>query len=135
MADKNPAQAITTIKRIEMLCDFLENPAVVKAVDEAIPFTGITRAPGALGFDIPLWMGLGTVGLWAALDAFSERAALPRTKCAICKRMCIRGRFGPYARDNEEPILGELDESPSPLRAQFRGRRRCRVFQQKTARA
>jgi hypothetical protein len=69
MADKNPAQAITMIKRIEMLCDFMENPAVVKAVQDAIPFTGITRDPGALGFDIPQWAGLGTVGIWAALDA------------------------------------------------------------------
>jgi hypothetical protein len=109
MANTNPAQAINLVKRVEMMCDFLEHPIITQAIENGVPVT-MPRLPGALGFDIPLWVGLGTVGLWAALDAFSERAAIPRTKCAICNRICIRGRFGPYARDNEESILGELDD-------------------------
>jgi hypothetical protein len=111
MADKNPAQAITMIKRIEMLCDFMENPAVVKAVQDAIPFTGITRDPGALGFDIPQWAGLGTVGIWAALDAYAERADLPRDQCPICdRRSCISKRFENYIGDDESDSIAELED-------------------------
>ena len=109
MADTNPAKAIDLVKRIAMMCDFLKNPIIVQAIENGVPVT-MPRQPGALGFDIPLWVGLGIVGLWSALDAFSERAALARTKCTICNRMCIRGRFTPYAKSNEPSILGELDD-------------------------
>jgi hypothetical protein len=109
MADTNPTRGIEIVKRIAMMCDFLENPIIMQAIENGVPVT-MPRLPGALGFDIPLWVGLGMVGLWSALDAFSERAAIPRTECAICNRVCIRGRFGPYVQDNEESILGELDD-------------------------
>jgi hypothetical protein len=109
MADTNPARAIDIVKRIAMMSDFLENPIITQAIENGVPVT-MPRAPGALGFDIPLWVGLGMVGLWSALDAFSERAALTRNKCAICNRICIRGRFTPYAQGNEPSTLGELDD-------------------------
>jgi hypothetical protein len=109
MAATNPAQAINLVKRIEMMCDFLEHPLIIQAIENGVPVT-MPCLPGALGFDVPLWVGLGMVGLWSALDAFSERAAIPRTRCTICDRICIRGRFGPYAHDNEKSILGELDD-------------------------
>jgi len=109
MADGNPALGIVLAKRIEMMCDFMGHPAIVQAIEDAVPVT-MPRLPGALGFDIPLWVGLGTVGLWAALDAFSERAKLSSRECATCKRICIVARFAPYAEDNEESILAELDD-------------------------
>jgi hypothetical protein len=28
---------------------------------------------GNMGFDVSLWLGLGLVGLWSALDAFAEK--------------------------------------------------------------
>jgi len=69
------------------------------------------RAPGALGFELPLWVGLGTVGLWAALDAFSERAALPRPRCASCGKKCMPARFGaPYIQGTDGQSLKELDD-------------------------
>ena len=70
MADRNPQRAIGVVDRVEMMCNFLETQAVRDAVAAAVPVT-MPRAPGALGFDIPLWVGLGCVGLWAALDAFA----------------------------------------------------------------
>lgn len=67
-------------------------PGTNTAVEQNVPVS-MPRAPGALGFDIPLWVGLGTVGLWAALDAFSERAGLPSPKCMVCGKRCMPERF------------------------------------------
>jgi hypothetical protein len=74
------------------MCNFLEHPVITTAIEQHVPVS-MPRAPGALGFDIPLWVGLGTVGLWAALDAFSERADLPRPRCAVCGKKCMPARF------------------------------------------
>lgn len=109
MADRNPALALDVVRRVEMMCDFIENPAIRTAVEQAVPVS-MPRAPGALGFDIPLWVGLGTVGLWAALDGFSERANLPRPQCAICGRCCIPARFAPHTQGNESQGLKELED-------------------------
>jgi len=109
MADRNPARALDVVGRVEMMCDFFENPAIRTAVEQAVPVT-MPRAPGALGFDIPLWVGLGTVGLWAALDGFSERAALPDPQCATCGRRCIHARFVPHTQGNEGLSLAELED-------------------------
>jgi hypothetical protein len=69
------------------------------------------RLPGALGFDIALWVGLGTVGVWAALDAFAERAGLTRSQCLTCKRRgCISPRFARYTQGNEGQSLKELED-------------------------
>jgi hypothetical protein len=92
MADKNPSKALSVVTRIEMMCDFIEHPAIRTAVEQAVPVS-MPRLVGALGFDIPLWVGLGAVGLWAAPDGFSERAGLPWRKCPICGRHCMPQRF------------------------------------------
>ena len=64
---------------------------------------------GSLGFDAPIWVGLGIVGLWAALDAFAERAKLNRIKCAICEGKCIPSTFAGYTQGNEGQALQELE--------------------------
>jgi hypothetical protein len=109
MADKNPARALSVVTRIEMMCDFIENPVIKTAIEQAVPVS-MPRAPGALGFDIPLWVGLGTVGLWAALDGFSERAALKKCPtCPICKMRCMPVRFAVVGiQDNDG--LKELED-------------------------
>jgi hypothetical protein len=106
--DTNPARAINVVRRVEMMCDFIENPAIRTAVEQAVPVT-MPRAPGALGFDIPLWVGLGIVGLWAALDAFAERAGL-HGRCPTCGRSCIRARFHSAVQGNEDLSLAELED-------------------------
>jgi hypothetical protein len=109
MADHNPSQAMGVISRIEMMC--VDRQDIQKAIDDAIPYTGITRERGALGFDTPIWVGLGTVGIWAALDAYSERAGWIQKPCAKCRRnSCIQEKFRRQDKDNEEAILGELDD-------------------------
>jgi hypothetical protein len=110
MADMNPGRALDVVRRVEMMCDFIENPAVRSALEQAVPVT-MPRAPGALGFDIPLWVGLGIVGLWAALDGFAERAALPDpAACLACGRRCIPARFASYTRGTEGLGLAELED-------------------------
>ena len=109
MADMNPGRALNVVNRVEMMCDFIENPAVRTAVEQAVPVT-MPRAPGALGFDIPLWVGLGIVGLWAALDAFSERAALSKPACSACGRQCIPARFASRTQGTEGLSLEELED-------------------------
>jgi hypothetical protein len=53
----------------------------------------------------------GIVGLWAALDAFYERAGLTNTnKCAICdSRYCIPARFANYCEGDESKVLAFED--------------------------
>jgi hypothetical protein len=93
MADRNPARALRVVERIEAMCNFIEHPIITTAIEQHVPVS-MPRAPGALGFDIPLWVGLGTVGLWAALDAFAERATLPDPpKCTTCGNRCMPARF------------------------------------------
>jgi hypothetical protein len=58
-----------------------------------------------------LWVGLGTVGLWAALDGFADRAALPRSQCKICNRKgCVPARFAGHVQDDEGRSLEELED-------------------------
>lgn len=99
MADKSPSKAINVVTRIEMMCDFIEHPAIKAAVTAAVPVS-MPRLVGALSYDIPLWVGLGTAGLWAALDGFSERAGLDRKqKCPICGQSCMPQRFAAGAQN------------------------------------
>jgi len=109
MAEMNRGPALNIVKRIEMMCDFIENPAIQTAVVQAVPVT-MPRSPGALGFDIPLWVGLGLVGFWAALDGFSERADLPSRKCPICKAYCMPARFAAQCLDSDSRSLEELED-------------------------
>jgi hypothetical protein len=111
MADRNPARALTVVKHIVEMCDFIEHPAIKNAVEQAVPVS-MPRLPGALGFDIALWVGLGTVGLWAALDAFADRAGLTKSNCPRCDRSsCIWMRFPPHPpQGNESQSLQELED-------------------------
>jgi hypothetical protein len=109
MADINPARAIDVVTRVVRMCDFIEHPAIKTAAAGAAPVP-IPPDVGALGFDIRHWVGLGIVGLWAALDEFSLRAALSRPRCATCGRKCVPARFASYAQGDEGRTLEELDD-------------------------
>jgi hypothetical protein len=75
MADTNPARALDQVKRIVELCDFIEHPATREAIEQKIVPAPMPRVRNAV-VDMSVWVGLGIVGLWAALDAFAERAEL-----------------------------------------------------------
>jgi hypothetical protein len=95
------------VNRIEYLCDFIDT---IK--DDALARVPVTmpRDVGSLGFDTPLWVGLGTVGLWATLDAFAERATL-ENKCNVCgKPSCVAGRFAPKVTNADRKGLEELED-------------------------
>jgi hypothetical protein len=110
MTDRNPERALRVAEQVVKMCDFLEHSIITVAINNGVPVS-MPRTPGALGFNIPLWVGLGTVGLWAALDAFAKRAGLTKTQCGSCKsRNCIRSRFAQYVQGNEGQVLGELED-------------------------
>jgi len=100
MADTNPARALSVAERTVMMCDFMERAGIKNAVEQNVPVP-MPRAPGALGFDIPLRVGLGVVGLRGALDGFADRAGL--RKCSTCEgKRCIPKRFASYTQGNEK---------------------------------
>jgi hypothetical protein len=109
MTDTNPARALNVVQRMVMMCAFFDHTAIKTAVEQAVPVT-MPRAPGALGFDIPLWVGLGMVGLWAALDGFADRAGLKKPTCTTCRMRCIPTRFASYTQGNESQSLKELED-------------------------
>jgi hypothetical protein len=105
MADKG--RALTMITRVEQMCDFIEHPDIQKVALGLIPVTMPHDIRSHV--DISFWVGLGTVGLWAALDAFSERAGL-RAKCGTCKGpSCIVPRF-PRVQGTDRTSLEELED-------------------------
>ena len=108
MTDKNPAPALNQVKCIESIRDFMNNPAIIRAVEQSVPVSMPAEA-GSLGLDIPLWVGLGMVGLWAALDAFAERAGL-KSKCSICGRQCIVAAYAPKFQDTDNQTFAELED-------------------------
>ena len=114
MADKSPTQAVEQVARIESMRDFMNNPAIKAAVEQSVPVSMPAEA-GSLGFDIALWVGLGMVGLWAALDAFAERAGL-KTKCSTCGRQCIVSAYAAKFSDADHQTFRGVRRPPSPLR-------------------
>ena len=108
MADRNPARALDIVQRVENLCDFVEHPAIREAL-KAVP-TSMPRDLGSFRFEAPLWVGFGIVGLWAALDAFADRAGLPCRKCPTCLQCCLPQRFDGHTRGTEIDALQELDD-------------------------
>jgi hypothetical protein len=80
----NVSLELSQVDCIAQLCDFLAHPGMQAALDHSLPVS-MPHDVGSLGFDAPLWVGLGIVGLWSALDAFAERAGIPITKCAACE--------------------------------------------------
>jgi hypothetical protein len=99
------------------MCEFFENPDLIATLHDKVPVS-MPPAPGAWGFDIPLCVGLGTVGLWAALDAFSERASLGKPKCPICKGRRIPARF-PGVQGKDAPKPRGIRGPAPPLRSQL----------------
>jgi hypothetical protein len=108
MADKSPTQAVEQVGRIESMRDFMNNPAIKAPVEQSVPVSMPAEA-GSLGFDIALWVGLGMVGLWAALDAFAERAGL-KTKCSTCGRQCIVSAYASKFSDADHQTFAELED-------------------------
>ena len=85
------------VNRIEYLCDFIDT--VRDYALAQVPTGGpMPHHLGSLGFDEPLWVGLGMVGLWATLDTFANRAEIySKNKCPVCcskgcvAEACVRG--------------------------------------------
>jgi hypothetical protein len=135
MADNSPAQAINQVNQIEKLCDFLENPTIKAAVEGAVPVS-MPPEQGSLGFDTPLWVGLGIVGLWAALDAFAERTGL-QSDCPTCGgKSCIRARFDSALQGNERErlSLAELEDLRHLYAHNYAGEADDEYFQTKPGR-
>lgn len=108
MADTNPARALNVVKRVVEMCDFIESPAIRKAVTQEMVPVSMPQVVDAL-VDISVWVGLGTVGLWAALDAFAERADLKKSKCPTCKsKSCISARYDRQGKEGE--MFKELED-------------------------
>jgi len=100
--------ALEQIRAIEGMCDFFEIAAVRNTIKEIVPAT-LPPDVAAL-VNIPTWVGLGTVGLWAALDGLAYRAELkPAFKCT-CGIRCMRALFQRYAEGAAADSLGELDD-------------------------
>ena len=104
--------ALSQIARVDQLCDFLAHPEIEQAIHRGAPVT-VPHDIGALGFDAPLWIGLGTVGLWSALDAYADRSSFPKTECSRCKRRgCVSGRLSATGKLSvpQELALAELED-------------------------
>jgi hypothetical protein len=110
LADASPAQALDQVKRIVELCHFIEHPDVQNTIMTKMVPVSMPPDVNAL-VKISVWGGLGIVGLWAALDAFAERAGLKMPKCSTCgSKICISARFDPYAQGKEGEYLKELED-------------------------
>lgn len=83
--------ASSQVARIAGLCNFLDHPAMQAALNQ-IPVT-MPRDVGAFGFETRLWVGLGMVGLWSALDAFAERVPVQSSRCTVCGGKCLPSRL------------------------------------------
>lgn len=92
MSRTDASRGLNQVHRITSMCNFLDHPAIQEAVQQSVPCT-MPQTPGGLGFDISLWVGLGVVGLWSALDAYAERSDLRRSRCSTCGRQCLVSRF------------------------------------------
>jgi hypothetical protein len=91
------------------MCDFIDT-VKKDAVEKFVPVS-MPPSVGSLGFDTPLWVGLGIVGLCAALDGFSERAKLKKLVGTTYERkLWIPPRFTSYTQDNEGKSLQELED-------------------------
>lgn len=106
------AIAISQVERIAQLADFFDHPALSVAVATNVPVT-MPQSIGSLGCDIPLCVGLGIVGLWAAVDAYAERSSIQRARCAICGRSgCLFARLENTGKLNQahRPLLQEVED-------------------------
>lgn len=118
------ATAEGQISRIGQLCDFLDSPAVEEMITRNVPVSMIPDV-GSLGFDISLWVGLGMVGLWSALDASAEREPLAKKKCPTCHSQgCLSSRLTSTGKLSAsfETVLGELEDVRHLYAHNFAGR-------------
>jgi hypothetical protein len=108
----NVSLGLSQVDRIAQLCDFLAHPGMQAALDHSVPVS-MPHDVGSLGFDTSLWVGLGIVGLWSALDAFAERAGIPTTKCPACGGPnCLSSRLTSTSKLNaaDGRVLNELED-------------------------
>ena len=123
------SRGLNQVYRIASLCNFLEHPRIKAAADQSVP---VTMPPdrGSLGFDTPLWIGLGIVGLWAALDAYAERSGLNVSKCPACGgRTCLVRRFKLDASGSK--VVGELEDLRHLFAHNFAGHADAQYFSKK----
>ncbi len=87
------------LSRVVEMCNFIEHPAIQEAVTTKMVPPGSMPSDVNSVLKISNWVGLGMVGLWAALDAFAERAGL-------------KGRYPTRFRcqGTEEQSLNELED-------------------------
>jgi hypothetical protein len=119
------------VNRIEYLCDFIDS---VKGFALARVPVSMPPDVGSLGFDTPLWVGLGMVGLWATLDAFAERANIPEKRCNICHaRGCVAARFALKVTDvTDRNGLQELEDIRHLYAHNYAGKADQEYFKRRT---
>jgi hypothetical protein len=123
--------ALSQIARIAQLCDFLAHPEIKEAIHRGAPVT-VPHDIGALGFDAPLWIGLGTVGLWSALDAYADRSSFPKPKCSKCNRGgCLWGRLSSTGKlsASQALALAELEDMRHLFAHNYAGQADATYFQ------
>jgi hypothetical protein len=127
--------AMSQIDKIDQLCDFIDSPGVKAVVASSVP---VSMPPdvGSLGFDTRLWVGLGIVGLWSALDAIAERANLARAKCKTCGRYCLPTCMMNTGKINAAPgaALDELEDVRNLFAHNFAGQTDAVYFDPKRKR-
>ena len=113
--------ASSQVARIAGLCNFLDHPAMQSALDQ-IPIT-MPRDVGAFCFETRLWVGLGMVGLWSALDAFAERVPLHSSKCTVCGGKCLPSRLSSTGKVDPafQAPLNELEDVRNLFAHNFAG--------------
>ena len=129
----NVSLGLSQVDRIEQLCDFLAHPGMQAALDHSVPVS-MPHDVGSLGFDTPLWVGLGIVGLWSALDAFAQRAGIPATKCPACDGLnCLSSRLTSTSKLNaaDERALKELEDVRHLFAHNYAGRADAMYFTRK----
>ncbi len=128
----NVSLGLSQVSRIAQLCDFLAHPGMQAALG-SVPVS-MPHDVGSLGFDTPLWVGLGIVGLWSALDAFAERAGIPAAKCPACDRSnCFSSRLTSTGKLDaaDERALKELEDVRHLFAHNYAGRADAMYFTRK----
>lgn len=129
----NVSLGLSQVDCIAQLCDFLAHPGMRSALDASVPVS-MPHDVGSLGFDAPLWVGLGMVGLWSALDAFAERAGIARVKCLVCdSKNCLSSRLTNTSKLNvvDERALKEMEDVRHLFAHNYAGRADAEYFNKK----
>ena len=112
---ENAARALAQIGIVAKLLDFVSHPALNLARDQ-IP-TNVPASLGALGFDEPVWAGLGMVGLWAALDVFAERSGLKAARKPLPDCLKLTGKLSSH----DVKVTGEIEDLRNLFAHNFAG--------------